>query len=525
MSLTRFGRSTVLDAEMARAQGLERLAARRMRLGAPGSARSAYTVVALVSLLLVLVATLFPFRFTISENSRLGENLPFLGRGRTDFLDLKNNCLLFLPLGLGLTGWCLTTKQYSGTRALLIAFLSCLGISYGVETLQVFQPSRIPSLFDVACNGISGGLGGACFLIWTARGSHASWLGHLAIVLAVSIPLRFSALPSNWDPSYPLLLGNEKTGDRPWQGTIYDLFIADRVLVPEEMSKIFQGRFDEPRLKDSLLVALRCLERGEPCADSVGDEVDFVWTGNVREGLLRGPLFFDGRSWLTSVTVSRRVSDRIREHGQFTVAATVAPCNLTQAGPARIVSRSIDVSSRNFTLGQQGRNLVFRLRTPTTGENGTEPEMVAHEVFRDKSPQHLAIIFDGERLNLFVNLRQHPDSLSLNIGAAAFRGFGPMSQTLCRVYERLFYSILFAPFGVLLGLAAVRSSSSLAGRLAAVVGAALLSSALLELTLMISGRPFRIEAAVLAFAIAVCSAGVILWRLRNGFAGCKVWQS
>lgn len=256
---------------------------------------------AIISLFLVLAVTLFPFRFKISENSRFIENLPVLGWGRTDFIDLKNNCLLFLPLGVGVTGWCLTTKRYPRSRALLIAFLSCLGVSYGVETLQILLPSRIPSLFDVACNGMSGGLGGACLLIWTSRGSHASCLGHLAIVLAVSLSLRFPALPSNWDPYYPLLIGNEKTGNRPWQGTIHDLFIADRVLTPEEMSKLFQNRIDEPSLRDSLLVALQCLEGGEKCDDAVGGAVNFVWEGRATESVLLGPLLLDGHSWLTSV--------------------------------------------------------------------------------------------------------------------------------------------------------------------------------------------------------------------------------
>lgn len=154
-----------------------------------------------------------------------------------------------------------------------------------------------------------------------------------------------------------------------------------------------------------------------------------------------------------------------------------------------------------------------------TGENGTIPEMVARQVFLDKNSQHLAITFDGESLNLFVNLKRHLDLLSLNIGAAAFRGFSPMSQTLCRVYEPLFYSILFAPFGGLSGLAAVRSCLSFAGRLARVVGAAFLGSAFLELALMTSGRPFRIHAVLVGLAIAVCSGGAILWRLRNSFDG------
>ena len=491
------------------------LAGRGSPLETARSGRSAYATLALVSLLLVLAATLFPFRFTIPKNPRLAENLPVLSWGQTYFLDLKNNCLLFLPLGLGLTGWCLKKKKYSSFRSVLIAFGFCLGISYSVETLQVFLPSRDPSRFDVACNGIGGALGGICFLIWAARGSHRSWLGHLAIVLAVSLPLRLSTLPSNWDSSYSLLLGNEQTGHHPWRGTIHDLFIADRVLTPEEMSKLFQGRIDEPHLRDCIVVALRCPEGGEKCSETAGNTLDFAWKGRARENFPRPPFFFDGHSWLTSVAPPRQVSDRIRKHGQFTVAVTITPDNSTQVGYGRIVSYSTGPSLRNFTLEQQGRNLVFCLRTPLTGEYGVPPEMVARQVFLDRSSQHLSITFDGEHLNLLVNLKLHPDSLSLNIGAAAFKEHYPMSQMLCRLYEPLFYSILFIPFGVLSGLAAVRSFSSLAGQLASVVGAALFGSSLLELMLIISRRSFNLEAVVLGLGFAVCSAGVVLWRLRN----------
>jgi outer membrane protein assembly factor BamB len=45
-----------------------------------------------------------------------------------------------------------------------------------------------------------------------------------------------------------------------------------------------------------------------------------------------------------------------------------------QTGPARILTFSSDPYHRNFTLGQEGDRVVFRLRTPETGENGMNPE-------------------------------------------------------------------------------------------------------------------------------------------------------
>lgn len=48
----------------------------------------------------------------------------------------------------------------------------------------------------------------------------------------------------------------------------------------------------------------------------------------------------------------------------------VKPALIGQAGPARILTLSKDAGERNFTLGQAGTRLIFRLRHPGTNENG-----------------------------------------------------------------------------------------------------------------------------------------------------------
>ena len=37
-----------------------------------------------------------------------------------------------------------------------------------------------------------------------------------------------------WDHTYPLILGNESTGDRPWLGRLVSVVIYDRALEPDE---------------------------------------------------------------------------------------------------------------------------------------------------------------------------------------------------------------------------------------------------------------------------------------------------
>jgi len=78
--------------------------------------------------------------------------------------------------------------------------------------------------------------------------------------------------------------------------------------------------------------------------------------------------------------VDRDLLQACRRTNQLTVEVAVTPANLTQGGPARIVTFSNDPSNRNFTLGQEHDKLIFRLRTPRTGTNGTSPEITLGKV-------------------------------------------------------------------------------------------------------------------------------------------------
>ncbi|MBT3381850.1 MAG: LamG domain-containing protein [Lentisphaerae bacterium] len=94
-----------------------------------------------------------------------------------------------------------------------------------------------------------------------------------------------------------------------------------------------------------------------------------------------------------------------RETNELTVEALVRPANLTQGGPARIVTFSTDPGSRNFTLGQQKDALVFRLRTPRTGRNGTNPEATLCKVAADKLT-HVVVTYRAGQMTCYQNGKQ-----------------------------------------------------------------------------------------------------------------------
>lgn len=87
----------------------------------------------------------------------------------------------------------------------------------------------------------------------------------------------------------------------------------------------------------------------------------------------------------------------------ITVLLHVESREVDQYGPARILSLSNDTFNRNLTLGQEGNDLVFRLRTPTTGPNGTDHELVASDAIHPGNTQVFAATYDGDVARLFVD--------------------------------------------------------------------------------------------------------------------------
>lgn len=97
-----------------------------------------------------------------------------------------------------------------------------------------------------------------------------------------------------------------------------------------------------------------------------------------------------------STTDSRKIHDLIVATGEFAIEAWVAPANVTQEGPARIVSYSGGRDRRNFTLGQTLYNYDMLLRHDNTDTNGM-PAMSTRDADEDLQAalQHVVVNYDG----------------------------------------------------------------------------------------------------------------------------------
>ena len=106
--------------------------------------------------------------------------------------------------------------------------------------------------------------------------------------------------------------------------------------------------------------------------------------------------------------------ERLGASGRMSLEIFLKTDSLQQGGPARIVSFSRGSMSRNFTLGQSGNGLSFRLRTTETDRNGMYPSLLVPQVFDDQRFQHLAVVYDGGRVQLYVDGMLHPATFELH---------------------------------------------------------------------------------------------------------------
>ncbi len=286
--------------------------------------------------------------------------------GSIELLDIVVNLVLYAPLGLALRGW-------SWRRLLVAAAL----LSAVIELSQVWNSGRHPSPGDVVANA-----GGALLAMAFAQ---RRWRGNPAAgtVLMVGKPLVAAALvalaalvaagnlpthPSQlegWDPGYPLLVGNEATGDRPWRGTIEFLALEPARLSPTGA------------------------RHGAGAANLLPANI-------VADGGPAQPLPAD---------LARSLATDAQQQNALTVVARIVPATTNQRGPARIVSFSVDTQQRNFDLGQEGRRLVFRVRTPVSGRNGSRQQVETTSVLRAGDPATIVATYDGRVARVYVDGR------------------------------------------------------------------------------------------------------------------------
>jgi hypothetical protein len=291
-----------------------------------------------------------------------------------DPADFVNNLILYMPLGIALGGT-------SVVRALLFG----LSLSTCAEVLQLGYVDRIPSFLDIASNTCGAVIGYLMASLLLRMGHDPRSLRLYRPIAVAAIPLGIlGALSllhrsppsdfSNWSPAFHLAAGNELTGDRPWSGTISELAIYPFAMSPSQISDLA----DKPSMEWPNAAAV--LGPMQPTA--------------LTKGLGRRLLSRQEELTLYHTLVS---------HGQLSLLVRMQTSSLEQTGPARIVTYSLDPVNRNFTLGQIGNSLTFRLRTPSSGLNGTNPALYSGPVLSLNHSSLVAAVYDGRVSWLYVD--------------------------------------------------------------------------------------------------------------------------
>jgi len=134
---------------------------------------------------------------------------------------------------------------------------------------------------------------------------------------------------------------------------------------------------------------------------------------NVLKWLKGKGVEFHQSTMIISDGKSEKLLQKLKQNNKITIEVWIKPANLSQSGPARIVSMSLDPGQRNFTLGQIGSDIAYRLRTTETSGNGI-PELDTTKQVLNGEIVHIVATYDGETKYLYINGKQHPESQKVN---------------------------------------------------------------------------------------------------------------
>ena len=126
----------------------------------------------------------------------------------------------------------------------------------------------------------------------------------------------------------------------------------------------------------------------------VGEPIDLKITNPDSVRRMEGSLEILEETLIRSPKPASRIIESIRISGEITIEAWLRPANISQKGPARIVSLSRNGSERNFTLGQDGEKYDVRLRTTRTSSNGIPSVSTINKIL---TPELTHVVYTRDR--------------------------------------------------------------------------------------------------------------------------------
>ncbi len=492
------------------------------RTSAPGLSNRIF----LLALAGILFLTLFPFRFTLPGKLLPGSSPFLLGTGEKSdsALDVFLNVLLFVPLGFGLSER-LREKGWSWKRALFVTWIAGAFISYTIEFLQIYIPTRDSGWEDVVTNGLGAALGSALFAVCGARMvGYAveldrllrSWLTmrraivllsiYFALCFAVSALLQKKTRLDNWSPrSYLYVAGDPQIPAAPaWTGTISALDLWN-LAVPDDAARALT-RDEAPVGAQRGLLASYDFSASDSMHDQVGIIPDLIWLPrppDLSEG--RG-LAFGGRSWLASNAPIANAIHAFQHTNQFSLLIACTPA--TSTADQRIVSIAQPSGAADLLLRQENTDLVFWFRNPLSVGHAQLTWTIT-DIFLAGQPRRILLSYDGSKLALYVDGRHDPHMYILGPGARLAELIRRIKPAELEGYNYAYDALIFFPAGALLGIVITRIRNREVLGFLGVVALFLLPPWIFdEVLAILTRRPVSFQTMALCLVLAIAGS---LW--------------
>lgn len=451
----------------------------------------------IVNAVIIVIFTLLPFNFRIPPNLDLYADLSWQ-EWATQFKrtvsssDIIANILLFMPLGFAGTAFLsrhglLRVRSDRTNKSILASMLMCVAagffLSLGVEFGQIFLISREASTIDLTTNSLGTLIGSVMFFILiigrpryeksfarfnflTLRSSKFKvtsflWIAYLTLMVVLLVHVQDLTKLSNWEPDYPLLIGNEATRDRPWKGQIDNFCIANQAFSRSQIDGFWQSQDFCSALTNASTFssAYDFNEVRSAYPDLNGQLPSLEIQTHDPAKIINSKGVISPNRWFKTPDAVVKLNNELQTSSQFTLFTKMATNSLNQRGPARIISLSQDAFWRNLTLAQWHEDLSLRVRMPLTGTNGKRPEIRLNKFFRDTQTHQLAIAYDGMRMHFYLDQIQNQESLYLGSEAALFWSFFSLFADKMYLNPDLdlwnkltYYLVIFAPLGILWGI-------------------------------------------------------------------------
>ena len=408
----------------------------------------------------LLIATFHPFVFSGKSSEPAIRFLSeFLTLKAVSIKDFAQNIVLFIPFGV--LFYCLVSSPHrSRTSRLFLTLIAGGAVSVSIEVGQIFF-ARYPALSDLTANS-SGALCGALIAAICPvqlRGAIARFWDNvltskmfvLSVVTFGALPLVLSIVQSPWpnfrmwDANFPFQIANEATLDRPWLGRIYLVAVFNRALSLAEIGNNFRSGFSgtrtEKRVKNGLVALYTFAEGGGEIVHDVsgfGDPLNLLIAPTTHVNWLSSSngIEVEQPAIIESQAPANKLMNAFRSVDELSLEAWFASNNLTQTGPARLVSFSGDLRRHNFTLGQQGPDIIFWLRTFISGLVGgaglqTNDGVLTLEV------SHVVATYSRGVERLYINGNEHPSKLDVTKDVVI--AFGARKNVLAQIGYGFFY--------------------------------------------------------------------------------------